>query len=160
LLARIVQPRGKSIFSRQKKEHPVVEPQPQSATLPVSPTSFPCLPNPTVTLASSHLWRRAPSTIKPKRVEISSSLFFLSLLLILLLLRRRRPGRPLQLKKASSLTLFFFCPVQTGLPRELAESLARATQPGLVSPGCSDQAQRYHPASLCPRTPVMDNTQD
>jgi hypothetical protein len=36
------------------------------------------------------------------------------------------------------------------LPRELAESLTRATQPGLVSPdGTSgDQAQRYHPASL------------
>jgi hypothetical protein len=42
----------------------------------------------------------------------------------------------------------FFSPVQTGLPRELAESLTRATQPGLVSPGGSDQAQRYHPASL------------
>ena len=44
--------------------------------------------------------------------------------------------------------LAFFSPVQTGLPRELADSLTRATQPGLVSPGGSDQAQRYHPASL------------
>jgi hypothetical protein len=43
---------------------------------------------------------------------------------------------------------FFFSPVQTRLPRELAESLTRAKQPGLVSPGGSDQAQRYHPASL------------
>ena len=41
-----------------------------------------------------------------------------------------------------------FIPVPTGLPRELAESHTRATQPGLVSPGGSDQAQRYHPASL------------
>jgi hypothetical protein len=38
--------------------------------------------------------------------------------------------------------------VQTGLPRELPELLTRATQPGLVSPGGADQAQRYHPASL------------
>jgi hypothetical protein len=44
-------------------------------------------------------------------------------------------------------TLHFFSPVQMGLPRELAESLTGATQPGLVSPGVSDQAQRYYPAS-------------
>ena len=43
---------------------------------------------------------------------------------------------------------FFLSPVQTGLPRELAKLLTRAVQPGLVSPGGSDQAQRYHPASL------------
>jgi hypothetical protein len=39
-----------------------------------------------------------------------------------------------------------------GLPRELkselAESLTGSTQPGLASPGGSEQAQRYHPASL------------
>jgi hypothetical protein len=45
-------------------------------------------------------------------------------------------------------TLSFFSPVQTGFPRELAKSLTRAMQPGLVSPGDDDQAQRYHPASL------------
>jgi hypothetical protein len=45
-------------------------------------------------------------------------------------------------------TLHFLSPVQAGLPRELAKSLTRATQPGLVSPAVSDQAQRYHPASL------------
>jgi hypothetical protein len=39
-------------------------------------------------------------------------------------------------------TLHFFSPVQTGLLRELAESLTRATQPGLVSPGGSDQLHR------------------
>ena len=44
--------------------------------------------------------------------------------------------------------LIFLSPVQTGLRRELAESLTRATQAGLVSPGGSDQAQRYHPPSL------------
>ena len=38
--------------------------------------------------------------------------------------------------------------MQTGLQRELAKSLTRATQPGLVSPGGGDQAQWYHPASL------------
>jgi hypothetical protein len=42
----------------------------------------------------------------------------------------------------------FLSPVQTDLPRELVESLTRATQPVLVSPGGSDQAQRYHLASL------------
>jgi hypothetical protein len=42
----------------------------------------------------------------------------------------------------------FFSPVQTGLTRELAELLTRATQPGLVSPGGGDQDQWYHPASL------------
>jgi hypothetical protein len=35
-------------------------------------------------------------------------------------------------------TPFFPSPVQTGIPRELAESLTRATQPGLVSPAVSD----------------------
>jgi hypothetical protein len=45
-------------------------------------------------------------------------------------------------------TLHFFSPVQTVLPRELAESLTRATQPGLMSPGGSDQAQQYHSTSL------------
>jgi hypothetical protein len=45
-------------------------------------------------------------------------------------------------------TLHFFSPVQTGLPRELAKSLTRATQPGLVSPGGGEQAQRHHPSSL------------
>jgi hypothetical protein len=45
-------------------------------------------------------------------------------------------------------TFPFFSPVQTGLPRELAKSLTRATQPGLVSPGGGEQAQRHHPASL------------
>ena len=44
--------------------------------------------------------------------------------------------------------LIFFGPVQTGLLRELAKSLTRAMQLGLVSPGGSDQAQWYHPASL------------
>jgi hypothetical protein len=39
-------------------------------------------------------------------------------------------------------------PVQTGLTRELAESLTRTTQPGLVSPGGSHEAQPYHPTSL------------
>ena len=43
---------------------------------------------------------------------------------------------------------FVFSPVQTGLPRELAKLLTRTTQPGLVSPGGGDQAQRYRPASL------------
>jgi hypothetical protein len=32
--------------------------------------------------------------------------------------------------------------------RELAKWLTRATQPGLVSPGGGEQAQRHHPASL------------
>ena len=31
---------------------------------------------------------------------------------------------------------------------ETAESLTRSTQPGLVSPGGSEQAQWYHPVSL------------
>ena len=44
--------------------------------------------------------------------------------------------------------LFVFSLVQTGLPRELAKLLTRATQPGLVSPGGGDQAQWCHPASL------------
>jgi hypothetical protein len=35
----------------------------------------------------------------------------------------------------------------TGLPRELAESLNRAMQPGLVSPGGSDQQSTARPAS-------------
>jgi hypothetical protein len=34
------------------------------------------------------------------------------------------------------------------LPRALAESLTRATQPGLVSLGGSVQAQRYHPSPI------------
>ena len=42
----------------------------------------------------------------------------------------------------------FFSPVQTGLPRELTMSLNRATQPGPVSPGGGEQAQRHKPASL------------
>jgi hypothetical protein len=42
---------------------------------------------------------------------------------------------------------FNFPEVQTGLPRELAQLLTRATQQGLVSPGGGDQAQLYHPAS-------------
>jgi hypothetical protein len=37
---------------------------------------------------------------------------------------------------------FFFSPVQTGLPRERAKLLTRATQSGLESPGGGDQAQR------------------
>ena len=55
------------------------------------------------------------------------------------------------LSQALRLSLAILSPVQSGLPRELAESLTRATQPGLVSPGGGDysnQAQRYHPASL------------
>jgi hypothetical protein len=39
-------------------------------------------------------------------------------------------------------TLHFFSPVQTGLPRELAKSLACDTQPGLVSLGGREQTQR------------------
>ncbi len=42
----------------------------------------------------------------------------------------------------------FSSPVQTGLPRELAELLTRAEQPELVSPGGGDQAQRYHPGKV------------
>ena len=38
--------------------------------------------------------------------------------------------------------------MQTRLPRERAKSLIRATQPGLVSPGGGEQAQRHKPASL------------
>jgi hypothetical protein len=49
---------------------------------------------------------------------------------------------------SSHIHTIFFSPVQTGLPREPAESFTRAAQPGLVSPGGSDQAQRCHPASL------------
>jgi hypothetical protein len=48
-------------------------------------------------------------------------------------------------------TLHFFQPGAAcvkGLPRELAESLTDATQPGLLSPGGSDQPRRFHPASL------------
>jgi len=37
---------------------------------------------------------------------------------------------------------------KAGRPRELAESLTRATQPGLVSPGGSEQSRGLHPASL------------
>ena len=38
----------------------------------------------------------------------------------------------------------FFSPVrQTGLPKELAKSFTRAMQPGLVSPGGAEQAQRH-----------------
>ena len=36
----------------------------------------------------------------------------------------------------------------TGIPRELAMSLNRATQPGPASPGGGKQAQRHKPASL------------
>ncbi len=47
-----------------------------------------------------------------------------------------------------SLTLYSCRPVQTGLPRERAKLLTRATQPGLVSPAGGKQAQWYHSASL------------
>ena len=43
---------------------------------------------------------------------------------------------------------FFFSPVQTDLPRELVKLLTHAAQPGLVSPGCVEQAQLHYPASL------------
>ena len=54
----------------------------------------------------------------------------------------------LQPRRWGARPFIFFSPVQTGLPRELAKSLTRATQPGLVSSDCCDQAQGYHPASL------------
>jgi hypothetical protein len=53
-----------------------------------------------------------------------------------------------QFSRMGCKTLLFFSLVQTGFPRELAKLLTRATQPGLVSPSCGDQAQRYHRASL------------
>jgi hypothetical protein len=42
-------------------------------------------------------------------------------------------------------TLHFLSPVHACLPREQAESLTRATQPGLVSPGGSDQVPSGEP---------------
>jgi len=50
-------------------------------------------------------------------------------------------------------TLHFFSPVQTGLPREQAKSLTRASQPGLVSPGGGEKAQRSNGTNLLSLSP-------